>query len=980
VWAALVTFLLFRRKQEVERGRDTFGFALDRRWGVGIGALNLVAVAALMLFGPAGIASEEDLGRQLPIYLGLTGYRLVMAPDSAAPVAAGTTGTFRVSATLGPSPLVWPPTSEGTRQVAPYHFVVPGLSAEDDDGLPLNDPSAFSVWCNGKEPGAHCELDLRAGSRRRDYLPAVEVAGRWQWLGGVPIPSGGAITIEPVPANGHSRETRLINVHIEGDTLRLNDCPVKVPADGETILPVADLYYVDQGCKPRDILPQDLEGGLWLRPGKRGNTDVPAYSFLAVRPGPSVELVALQDRAFKVTSSVAQGTGGGARSFPFALGETLRLAVARRVFTARTVSKDCDPKPDFAGCLRLKGRLDTLPWIVQVKDNAPRLELAIDIDRAEPLWRPLAWTELTPDQLVDADRYPIRFSFEQGRWRSGEPRPPTSGERLLELPFRLLGGLPYSAQLVPRLSGVDGATLIVHDSARQSMHFERGTRLELGPEEARAVMEFERAPSPRRPARAAIWPLFAAAAGLLVFLFLVRPEERRGHAPALLASCGAVVVAYGQLLRAHVGFAVVVHEPWDPNAFVQVVLSSAGLAASLVLATLSGVAVSRSLPDRFWKAMEGGRPSVAGGVLFVVAVSRLAFSIRGREALGPFRFVLIIAPLMALIWYVLSRHANDDRAPRSRLRTLWYLALAAFSVFAWAGDFGAVILLLAPTAVGLVVLWSPGTGQIGRVALPSLLLFALVLGGVFRVPERVLSLAYNLHEIPAVEVGHRSACAAPAAREENKCWLSQAARSSSPAETNALDVVEDTIGEVGAHKRRKRLRVLDWIEDGNDASTCFAAERFPTVEGLEVAFFRAQIRRYRDGGGDRAYLRDGLLPFALPVQKSLLNDYLGAAAFAPQMPPGSLAATAFLLVALAAAAVLIFPRALRSSFGAGGLGAIACLGCASVLTVAANLDVLPNFAQSIPLVAIRSETAWLIDAAGLGVALFLLALTERDPA
>src|SRR5262249_54937793 len=155
--------------------------------------------------------------------------------------------------------------------------------------------------------------------------------------------------------------------------------------------------------------------------------------------GPSVELVQLEDRALAVTVE-----GGGPQSdqrvVTAAPGQTVAVALLRRRFRERPLPPDC---AHVLSCRELLGALEELRLEGAVVGGTDRATLAIDIDRQSPRWRPLAWTELTPARLMAADGRPVRFSFEQGRWRAGEPRPLGDHEELLELPFRLLGGLSY---------------------------------------------------------------------------------------------------------------------------------------------------------------------------------------------------------------------------------------------------------------------------------------------------------------------------------------------------------------------------------------------------------------------------------------------------------------------------------------------------------------------------------------------------------
>ncbi|HEX2572145.1 MAG TPA: hypothetical protein VH877_21555, partial [Polyangia bacterium] len=183
----------------------------------------------------------------------------------------------------------------------------------------------------------------------------------------------------------------------------------------------------------------------------------------------------------------------------------------------------------------------------------------------------------------------------------------------------------------------------------------------------------------------------------------------------------------------------------------------------------------------------------------------------------------------------------------------------------------------------------------------------------------------------------------------------------------ALEVLEqqkllDPRSAVAA--RRHPLRRLDWLNDGAGGAgggACGAVDRLPTRDALEVGFFRALIRQYTaEGAVSGEYLRGDLLPFPRAVTDALLNDYLGTVAYLPQLPRGSLLSVALLLLFLWA---LVLGAGEAGASGAGfvGLAELGLLAAATALTVGANLDVYPNFAQSLPLLAIRSNSAWLLD-------------------
>jgi hypothetical protein len=1001
-WAIVVLYLLVRRRRLVGQPQADDGRL--RRWGLAITAVNVAMIAGLCAFGPSTIVTDQELRSRLPIYLGLTGYRLVLQPAQASAAGSGSGRPLAIAARIGPEPLVWPPPADSGANGVPYYLVVPGLAAEDESGRAPNAASTLQVRCDRSAPDTRCTLTLAAGERRRDYLPAVERDGRWQWVGSQPIASGQSITIDPAAVKGAGYGPRTVTVRHDGGDVLFNDCRVRAPETGEVILPAADLYFfhTDGGCRPREIQPEDSERGLWLRPAADGGTEIPAYSFLAVRAGPSVDLVALDDRAFVVNGPA--GARAEPVNVPVVSGAPVRVAVLRRRFQERSIPKTCAAGDDLRDCLRLTGTLEPLAWTVRVDVTGQQGTLAIDIDRESAHWRPLAWSAFTPDRL-ELDGVPIRFAFEQGRWRSGEPRPRSSHEQPLELPFRLLGGLPYSAQFLPRLEGIDRASLVVHDSARRPRVFAAGERFELGPPEARAVVEFERARSSKRLARAALAPLAAVAIGILLFQLLVGPWERL-QAAALLVGCAAVVVTYGQLLRAHAGYALVVHEPWDHSAFQQIAESSFGLALVLAASLLVAVAWLRlsQLPLLRRPSPESRAVAVAA-LLLLFAVIRGVLSFTGNERLGPVRLVLFAPVLAVLIWHLLGHAAGDAEAGRTwrwlceRLRfrgrraeledndagagrwRLICLGVSVLSVAAWFRDLGALLLVLVPISLAFVVLWGP-RARGAKAALLAVAGGMVALGLIFPSLFGKGVLAWKrIQAVPALAVGHQGACGSLDGGD-NRCGLRQGDRSS-PGDSKALDLLEraELTSDGRPASRRHSLRLLDWYEDGNDSSTCFAAERFSTNEALEVAFFRAQVRHYR-AAREQVYLRDGLLPFAPAVQRAFVADYLGAVAFAPQLPRGSLVATALALLVLLVAAALVFPvfgffGGGQSGAGAAGFGALTFLTCASVLTVAANLDLLPNFAQNLPLVAVRSGSAWVIDALSLLLALCLLAAPEE---
>lgn len=976
------------------------------RAGAFAGAVALNACAVLLLWGVGSydIASDEDLAARLPVYLGVTGYRIAMPPAA---------GRFATAAALGPEPAAWPPGPEAPELRAPHYLVLPGIPRDSQGGHALNAPTLLAASCatpaaTAPATATSCELSLRVTGQRRDYLPAINAGGRWSWAGTQALPSGAQLTIRSTIGDPGRFGARRIALSIDGQTVRFNGCALEAPAPGEgdVILPVADLYFLAapspegaaagaRACQRQLLSAEDRRQGPWLRPAADGSTQIPAHSFVAVRPGPEVELVPLEDRAFTV-----EVAGGGERSdervVRFAPGQEVEIALLRRRFREQPLPRGCGDGDDLLACRQLLGFLDPLAWKVKVEATRDRATLAIDIDRDSPRWRPLAWTELTPDRVADEDGRPTRFSFEQGRWRAGEPRPLGDREELLELPFRLLGGLSYRAELMVKLDGVDGASLVIRDSARRSRNLPSRSRTELGPDDARAVLEFDRARSPRDLARAALRPFLVLALALVAILLLPGRDERVARV-VLLGTGATAVLTYTQLVRVHLGYALVVHHPWDPAALLQLVSSSAGLALALAAALAAALWWPRRWP-RLARRL-ALRPTTvlraSAAVLALFAAFRWNRSLHGRELIYDLRLVVFLPALSALYWYVGQRSSSVvdaaqawpawlgrrwSQAARARAwRWTCVAGLWAVSAAAWFADLGGALLLLVPTLLAFLFYAPPA--QEGRWRQAGVILrgaFGLVVAVALFAPSLPVrgALAWRgVVEIPALPAGDRDVCADDEPDDPLTCRLPQATR------MKALEALEGA-GMIAAGRlasRRHPMRLLDWLEDGDDGSACYATERFVTHDALEVAFFRAQVRQYRaESEGRRQYLRDGLLPFGEAVRRALVADYLGSVSFVPQMPRGALACVALLLVALVAAAALVGAAPWRTPRGAAGLGALVMLACAAVLTVAANLDLLPNFAQNIPLVAVRSTSAWLLDALALALGLFFVLLPPPD--
>jgi hypothetical protein len=271
-----------------------------------------------------------------------------------------------------------------------------------------------------------------------------------------------------------------------------------------------------------------------------------------------------------------------------------------------------------------------------------------------------------------------------------------------------------------------------------------------------------------------------------------------------------------------------------------------------------------------------------------------------------------------------------------------------------------------------------------RLRYGTLLIAGIALGfaGIFLVPRTVVQLwsAQDGMELPPLPVAEGSSCTeADAAVERTVAESCQTRAASDQGSLATLDRIGllDTTASVST--RRHPLRRLDWLEDGARESDCDAIDRFPTRDAMEVGFFRALVDRYRSES-ETLYLREQLLPFSAGVTDALLNDYAGLVTYLPQMPRGSFSSVAIMLLAVLLLAVG-HGRPWQSWAGAAAFGAAGLLAGAGVLTVAANLDVFPNFAQSIPLLALRSHSALALDALALAIISFGLARhrAEQEP-
>lgn len=990
-WVAVSGVLFWRRRGYLPCDH--------RRGALAIGG-GVVAVLGLLLArGSELLAPPHESEDRLPVYVGVVGYHLPLRHDAAAK-------TFAAELQLGPPP------SEPTTPPGDLRFSLPLPESLRDAGA-ANAATRVLVTCEAGKDAApeRCRVELVDLGPRRDYLMGVRSLGgagtvtsgakarvdAWTRVGLIELPGEAELVVRPVTIDGAgggdetaagdavvSRERRF-HVRSGPDEVQLGACRVRRPGDREEplYLTLLDLYYMEgEGCRLLPLGEQDVLDGRWIRRDALGRVEIPAHSFLEIGHE-HVRFVPLEDRGFRVTLSDAAGKplAPAERSqIEFAAGERVQLALLRRVFTEQGLSAKAEAACAQAwraarpwwhwwehACRRVKVTLEPLTLDLKV-DRKGGLDLSID--KEEPQWRRLAYVELPPADWERQQGQPRGFIYLQGWWpTNATERTPALGERTLDLPFRLWSGLQYRAELrlTPMAGDVSEDARAVTVDLRDSEHrMQRATPLvvRLG-SEVQAVLELDRAAGPWQLARAALVPSLGVALGLLMLLFLRRwptdgtPDpEGRGLAVAALL---LVPVAWALLEKAMVAYAVMAHAPYDWEAFDQLLVAALVTPGAVAAGVVAGLVLGRRLGREGERT--GALEGVAVALLVGISLGRLLFSVLGREALGPVRLVVMLPWALGLFAYYLHR----ARGATSRLHhPVVVSAVYLVMVAAWYADKGALLLLAVPAAA-LVIAYAmaPGPWQRWRL-LARVLTGGVVLGLLVVVawPGGILRLWSLGHRLTALDPApgrfcERHVAAAPATQG---CVTAI-------DEGSALEVLEqqkllDPRSAVAA--RRHPLRRLDWLNDGAGGAgaggaACGAVDRLPTRDALEVGFFRALIRQYTAEGavaGD--YLRGDLLPFPRAVTDALLNDYLGTVAYLPQLPRGSLLSVALLLLLLWA---LVLGAGDAGASGAGfvGLGELGLLAAATALTVGANLDVYPNFAQSLPLLAIRSNSAWLLD-------------------
>lgn len=196
----------------------------------------------------------------------------------------------------------------------------------------------------------------------------------------------------------------------------------------------------------------------------------------------------------------------------------------------------------------------------------------------------------------------------------------------------------------------------------------------------------------------------------------------------------------------------------------------------------------------------------------------------------------------------------------------------------------------------------------------------------------------------------------------------------------ALRLLQEEGLIAGEGNPRHTIRVADWLNDRQPDATCRAALRLPTREGLEVGFFRELTRSFQSSPAEeRGYLRRELLQYNRRVVDPLLNDYLPAVMLVPQFPRGTVSTLAYGWLALW---LLVLLRGWRRDSPPGpgwvvGTALLTLVVAGTVLTLACGMDIFPNFAQSVPFLAIRTNSGWLLDAFAVGLAVAAFAWDDR---
>ncbi len=691
----------------------------------------------------------------------------------------------------------------------------------------------------------------------------------------------------------------------------------------------------------------------------------------------------------------------------FSSGDSLRLDFLLRRFTLVELSPEsesrCARSWNLGDCRRLTVSLTQHGLDLRIRDDA-RLFI-------EPHGRDLssrkgmALTLLPDDLLLPSSQggfsgEPRTFLLAQGNQKARTMfRQAYQNEATpLLFPFRLEGGTPYAATMdFSREKGV--ATLHVADSLRK-VSFNAGERFSLGSAD-RITMEFEVARDPTAWLRIVLSPwIFAAllvAGSVLVTGAWKHPraalfrEIPTGGALLLLALL--LLGSFATLFKAMVSFGVFSLPPGDWKAFDQLTLSTLLLPLALLAAWLAGACLGRM---RRFKDPAG--PSTSSrlspwllGLFVILALVRL-FALWGREQLGSLRLVIAI-PIFITLYVALLVFPPESIARQVRrsalARLVYSTVLAGLALSGWWMDKGALILLLFPLLAAWT--WLLTTDRHAAVVRQResssrrkltvlVALVALGAGMVLLFPGLASSLVFDPPErLLGYSPDPQQTCHDP---ENSSSFLANQCRTSvADPDEDGLEILEADGLLVSRGNPRHKIRIADWLNDHGPEDECKAAARLPTREGLEVGFYRQVSRRFlASSSEERRYFRPDLLDYPSTVVDPLLNDYLPSTTLVPQFPAFTISALAMGWTCLWAGLVLLKlrtapeepPDSASRFLWVAGMANLFLPVTGTVLGLATALDLYPNFAQSIPLLAIRSHSAWLLDALSLSMALFLL--------
>jgi hypothetical protein len=943
---------------------------------------NVAFTVALMVLGPNLFADAESVQHGRPAVLGVTGYRLALDRDGQAAVD------------FGPEPHAAPRAA---------YFEIPGIPNQSEGSHAVNLPVHLDLTCSD----SRCTLRLAPTGMRRDFTVGVRkpTSPDWEVAGAVDIESGHVLRLvertvlggdlgQEVDLRGEPHLERMIPIEVGPDAVRFGDCSIPFDPDRPIYLPVLELRFMatEDGCRMIDIEQADILRGRWLKRAPDGSVDIPAHSFFELSDG-RVRWYPLESH--NLAASIVTGDGievadPVTAELEFAADEAIELMVFRRRFAEVSLGKalrsecidDWRASDERAfggtgtGCRRLAATLRGLKFSALVERQGLQRLFTVLVDRSDENWGhrvfldiPFSAWEAQPD--AEGTPVPRRHILLTGRWPEGASVVGGSvDEQILAVPFRLHGTTPFRAVLTLE-SGEeqDDAVLRIADATRRGEVTASRAELSIGPPESQVLVTYERPTSPHGLARGTLWPTLALAIGSALLALFGHRLGAIAIRTAAVTSTLALIIAYSLLQKSLVAYSVVIHPPHDWEAFDQLVVSAIAMplavaAAAAAALIADGFTIKRVALVRAWL------PWALLGLTCMVALARVLASVLGREAIGSLRFVVVTPLLGALIWMcaiAAARVAVDSPAGRQRVLDAAVLVAGGVLVLSWWADKGAMLMLAVPVALAMVYhTWRLTAGKV------LIWIIALGFAGIFFAPRQAVKVwsGQDSIEIPPLAVGKGSSCSeadeALDVEQAMEHCVSPIASDSDILGTLDRVGVLDTTASISS--RRHPLRRLDWLEDGARDSECDAIDRFPTRDAMEVGFFRALVDRYRSEQ-DTSYLREQLLPFAPGVTNALLNDYVGLVTYLPQMPRGTFSTVAIMLLAMLLLSIG-HGNPWRSLAGGAAVGAAGLLAGGSVLTIAANLDVFPNFAQSIPLLALRSHSALLLDALAVSLIVF----------